>query len=43
MTRQEMFEALEYNLGTAMVRSCADTMIREDSRFSQRNPKVQEP
>ena len=35
--------ALEYNLNTAMVRLCADAMIREDSRFSQHNLKVQEP
>ena len=35
--------ALEYNLNTAMVHHCANAMIREDSRFSQHNPKVQEP
>jgi len=35
--------ALEYNLNTAMVRIYAAAMIREDSRFSRHNPKVQEP
>lgn len=35
--------ALEYNLNTDMVRIYADAMIREDPRFSQYNPKVQEP
>ena len=35
--------ALALNLNTAMVRHYADAMIREDSRFSRHNPKVQEP
>jgi len=35
--------ALEYNLNTVTVRIYADAMIREDSRFSRHNPKVQEP